>query len=175
MQLDQTYHENLFEIPFGLGDKGELGYTIGVRLDYKTPQTTTNFGYNNSSGSQKVTSELFYSYDPADTRRDITCSYISIKPNAESLGVETMLGNAPFGLYVGKWDVRMMSDAWLSQNLNANGKRGYGINVVKMRYSQVLLYYAECLNELAGPDGHYEGDAGITARDALVPVHTPAL
>lgn len=173
LQLDQTYHENLFEIPFGLGDKGELGYTIGVRMNF-SDVTTTNYGYGNSSGSQKVTSELFYSYNPNDTRRDITCSYIDIRPNTERVGVETMLGNAPFGLYVGKWDVRMMSDAWLSQNLNANGKRGYGINVVKMRYSQVLLYYAECLNELAGPDGHYEGDAGITAREALMQVHTRA-
>lgn len=86
----------------------------------------------------KVTSELFYSYDPNDTRRDITCSYIDIRPNSSQVGVETMLGNAPFGLYVGKWDVRMMSDSWKSQNLNAAGKLGYGINPVKMRYSQVL-------------------------------------
>lgn len=173
LTLDQTYHENLFEIPMGLGDSGELGYTAGVRLNY-SGVITSNFGYNNSSGPLKVTSELFYSYDENDTRRDITCSYIDIRANSSNVGVETMLGNAPFGLYVGKWDVRMMSDAWKSQNMNASGKLGYGINPVKMRYSQVLLYYAECMNELAGPDGRYEGDAGITARDALMQVHTRA-
>lgn len=174
LTLDQTYRENLFEIPMGLGDSGELGYTAGVRMNFGDVKTT-NWGYGNSSGSLKVTSELFYSYDPNDTRRDITCSYIDIRPNSSQVGVETMLGNAPFGLYVGKWDVRMMSDSWKSQNLNAAGKLGYGINPVKMRYSQVLLYYAECLNELAGdPDAHYEGDAGITAREALMQVHTRA-
>lgn len=174
LTLDQTYHENLFEIPMGLGDSGELGYTAGVRMNFGDVKTT-NWGYGNSSGTLKVTSELFYSYDPNDTRRDITCSYIDIRPNSEQVGVETMLGNQPFGLYVGKWDVRMMSDSWKSQNLNAAGKLGYGINPVKMRYSQVLLYYAECLNELAGgPDSHYEGDAGITAREALMQVHTRA-
>ena len=141
LTLDQTYRENLFEIPMGLGDSGELGYTAGVRMNFGDVKTT-NWGYGNSSGSLKVTSELFYSYDPNDTRRDITCSYIDIRPNSSQVGVETMLGNAPFGLYVGKWDVRMMSDSWKSQNLNAAGKLGYGINPVKMRYSQVLLYYA---------------------------------
>ncbi len=176
LELDQAYHENLFEIPFGLGDSGELGYTAGVRMDFRsTENVSTNYGYNNSSGALKVTSELFYSYAPNDTRRDITCATIQIKTNAEGVGVEEMLGNTPFELYVGKWDPRMMSDAWLSQNKNASGKLGYGINVVKMRYSQVLLYYAECLNELTGsPDAHYDGDAGITAREALMQVHTRA-
>lgn len=85
-----------------------------------------------------------------------------------------MVGNTPFSLCVGKWDPRMMSDKWLQQNKGASGKAGYGINVVKMRYSQVLLYYAEAMNYLAGPDGHVEGDAGITAREALAEVHTRA-
>jgi hypothetical protein len=43
-----------------------------------------------------------------------------------------------------------------------------------MRYSQVLLMYAEVLNELAGPDGSYAGAAGLTAREALAAVHTRA-
>ena len=32
-QLDQTYQENLFEIPMGLNKSGELGYTIGYRIN----------------------------------------------------------------------------------------------------------------------------------------------
>ncbi|CCY65850.1 susD family protein [Prevotella sp. CAG:1124] len=69
----------------------------------------------------------------------------------------------------------MMSDTWKSQNLVATAKQGYGINPVKLRYSQVLLYYAEVMNELAGsPDARYDGDAGITAREALAQVHNRA-
>jgi hypothetical protein len=49
-----------------------------------------------------------------------------------------------------------------------------GINVVRMRYPQVLLMYAEVMNELAGPDGSYAGAAGMTAREALAAVHTRA-
>ena len=43
-----------------------------------------------------------------------------------------------------------------------------------MRYSQVLLMYAEVMNELAGPDGTYAGYAGLTARQALKEVHCRA-
>lgn len=170
LTLDKSYHENIFEIPMGLGDSGELGYTVGVRIN----GTNTLYGYSNSSGVMKVTAMLFYSYDPADTRRDITCSPIQIVQSG-SQTVEEMLGNTPFAIYVGKWDPRMMSDTWKSQNLVATAKQGYGINPVKLRYSQVLLYYAEVMNELAGsPDARYDGDAGITAREALAQVHNRA-
>lgn len=63
-----------------------------------------------------------------------------------------MAGNKPFQLYVAKWDVRKMSEEWLKQNKNASAKKGYGINWVVMRYSDVLLMYAEVMNELFGPD-----------------------
>lgn len=169
LTLDQTYHENLFEIPMGLNITGELGYTVGVRLS----SVTSKYGYTNSSGKLKLTAPLLYSYDQNDLRRDITCAPMEIK-NVDDVTTETMTKNAPFGIYVGKWDPRKMSDSWLSQNLVATAKHMTGINPVLMRYSQVLLYYAEVMNELAGPDGRYTGDANITAREALSEVHTRA-
>lgn len=171
LKLDQTYHENLFEIPFGENVCGELGYTAGVRLS----GVTTKYGYGNSSGKIKLTAPFLYSFDKNDTRRDVTCSNIEIKNDDNMVTKENMKGNNPFEIYVGKWDPRKMSDSWLANNLKATAKHTTGINPVKMRYSQVLLYYAECLNELAGgPDNHYTGDAGITAREALKEVHTRA-
>lgn len=125
----------------------------------------------------KVTAPLLYSYKQYDTRRDITCANFEIKgiDGEGSKSKEFMLKNAPFGIYVGKWDVRKMSDEWLKQNLVATAKHTTGINPVKMRYSQVLLYYAECMNELAGgPDATYPNSAGLTARQALAMVHSRA-
>ena len=174
LTLDQTYRENLFEIPMLRNVSGELGYTVGVRLN----GVTTDYGYSNSSGKMKVTAPLFYSYKSGDERRDITCSQIQISEGTDVNGnqatVESMLGNAPFALYVGKWDPRKESEAWLSENKKASAKHMTGINVVKIRYSQVLLWYAEVMNELAGPDGSYSGDAGLTARQALALVHERA-
>lgn len=171
LTLDQTYRENIFEIPMGEGATGELGYSVGVRLN----GVTTKYGYGNSTGPLKVTAPLLYSYDPNDTRRDVTCSNMQIAQNtAAGVTEEQMLGNAPFAIYAGKWDPRKMSAQWLEKNLKASGKHTTGINVVRMRYSQVLLWYAEIMNELAGPDGRYEGDADMTARQALAEVHTRA-
>jgi hypothetical protein len=171
LAIDATYRENLFEIPMLQNVSGELGYTVGVRMN----GVTSDFGYGNSSGKMKLTSDLFYSYDPNDIRRDITCSTIQIKEDVDATGkaatITESLGNAPFGLYVGKWDPRMENDSWLAQNKAASAKHMTGINVVKIRYAQVLLWYAEIMNELAGPDGNVAGDAGMTARQALALVH----
>lgn len=169
LQLDKTYHENLFEIPMGRNVTGELGYTVGVRMN----GVTTEYGYGNSSGKLKLTAPLLYSYDKNDLRRDITIAAFEIKQDGKNT-IESMLGNAPFGLYCAKWDCRKMSNEWLQENLKATAKHMTGVNPVKMRYSQVLLYYAECLNELAGPEGSYQGDAGITALQALAMVHNRA-
>ena len=171
LQLDKTYHENLFEIPMGENVTGELGYTVGIRMN----GVTTEYGYGNSSGKMKVTAPLLYSYQEGDTRRDITCANFEIKQDGDNT-IESMLSNAPFGMYVGKWDPRKMNSTWLENNKKATAKHCTGINPVKMRYSNVLLYYAECMNELAGnPDANYEGSAkGLTARQALEMVHERA-
>ncbi len=168
-------HECMFEIPMGFGNTGELGYTVGVRLN----GVTNDYGYGNSSGKLKTTAVQLYSYGTCDTRRDITCVPYEIKnfertaANGSTTTIETCLGNKPFGLYIGKWDVRKMSDQWLSTNKTATAKFGYGINVVRMRYPQVLLWYAECMAQL----GYLNSDpygCGLTAIQAVEKVHERA-
>ena len=205
LRLDPKY-ESMFEIPMGFGNAGELGYTVGVRMKGLNGKITTNdYGYINSSGKIKTTAMQLYSYQPTDTRRDITCvnfeitdydrssTYTKVKDytgendsivtidgkkyivttnkqevDGEDVNVITDLGavttiesrmsNKPFGLYIGKWDVRRMAEEgpWLSRNLTSSAKFGYGINVVRMRYPQILLWYAECLA--------YKGDFGGAAE-----------
>lgn len=168
LTLDKTYMENIFEIPMLENVTGELGYTIGKRMN----GVTSDFGYGNSSGKLKTTATLFYSYDPEDTRRDVTCA---VSQFGESGGktVETLVGNNPFGIYIGKWRPEWMGAGWLAQNKAASAKHLTGINIVRMRFSQVLLYYAECLNELYGPDAT-DAATGLSARRALEMVHSRA-
>lgn len=169
--LDQTYRENIFEIPMGLGVSSELGYTVGVRINGASAQYGAK---GNSSGKMKVTAPFFWSFDKNDLRRDITCCNLQL---SESNGIlkEAMLGNTPFAIYVGKWDIRKMNEEWRQAAIaTGNAKWMTGINVVRMRYPQVLLMYAEVMNELAGPDGSTAGAAGMTARQALAEVHTRA-
>lgn len=170
LTLDKTYQENIFEIPMLENVTGELGYTIGKRMN----GVTSDFGYGNSSGKLKTTATLFYSYDKNDTRRDITCATTQFSENSGKT-TEAFIGNQPFGIYVGKWRPEWMGASWLAQNKAASAKHLTGINVVRMRYSQVLLYYAECLNELVGPDAPLPGAATAkTAREALKEVHARA-
>lgn len=161
--------ENLFEIPMGLNVSSELGYTVGVRMN----GTTSKYGYSNSSGKMKVTAPLLYSYDPADQRRDITVAPFEIKENDEKGTIEEMLGNVPFGLYVAKWDPRKMADDWLQENLRASAKHMTGINPIKARYANVLLWFAEVMNELNGPTA-IDATCGLSAYDALAKVHNRA-
>ena len=87
--------------------------------------------------------------------------------------VERFYSNKPFERYVGKWDIRKMSETWRAKAIAAGeAKWMSGINVTKMRYSYVLLMYAEVMNELYGTEA--VGGAGMSARQALAAVHTRA-
>lgn len=169
LKLDETYRENIFEIPMGLSKSGELGYTVGVRIN----GASSKYGAKgNSSGKLKLTAPYFWSFDAKDLRRDLTCANYQLKESNGSLK-EEMLGNTPFAIYCAKWDIRKMSESWRQMAINTgNAKWMSGINVVKMRYPQVLLMYAEAMNELYGPN--VAGQAGLSAKDALEQVHTRA-
>ena len=170
LKLDKTYRENIFEVPHLANVTGELGYTIGKRMN----AVTTDWGYSNSSGKLKTTATHWHSYAAGDTRRDITCAISQYVQDGNNT-VENFIGNQPFGIYIGKWRPEWMTEAWLSQNKAMTAKHLTGINAVRMRFSQVLLYYAECLNELVGADAILAGtNCPLTARQALGEVHNRA-
>ena len=172
-QLDKTYQENLFEIPMGLNKSGELGYTIGYRIN----GASSLFGpKGNSSGKLKLTAPYYLSFSEGDVRRNLTCaiSQLSTDKNTKVFK-EYMLGNSPFGIYCGKWDYRKMMEnsEWHAAVLASDQKVCSGINVVKMRYAQVLLMYAEVVNELRGKNATAQA-CTLTATAALKKVHDRA-
>ena len=147
LTLDQTYQENLYEVAHGVSFSGEMGYTIGVRINGKT----TYYGAKgNSSGKVKVTAPFFWSFNKNDQRRDLTFANFDIREGDNGNTIETMQGNSPFGIYLAKWDPRKMTDKWLNAARASADKVATGINNVIMRYSDVLLLYAEALNEVEG-------------------------
>ena len=61
-----------------------------------------------------------------------------------------------------------MNDEWLNAVRASDAKIGYGINWIAMRYSDILLMYAEVMNELYGADAANPlGGTAMTARTAL--------
>ena len=173
-QLDQTYKENIFELPMLLNVSGELGYTVGKRIN----KTTSEFGKKgNSSGKLNTTATLLYSYEKDDTRRNVTCCPVQYGEykgqTVEGIGDANPAKQSvkPFSITIGKWRPEWMGKEWKAAAKASADKVCTGVNVVKMRYSQVLLMYAEVMNELAGANGNYQGDAGMTAIQALAMVH----
>lgn len=170
--VDNRFKENLFEIPMGISNASELGYTVGVRISgassYYGPK-------GNSSGKLKLTAPYLWSFDKDDLRRDLTCATYELKEeqlNDNAVIKENMQSNTPFQIYCAKWDIRKMSEAWRQAARATSDKCMTGINVVRMRYPQVLLMYAEVMNELHGADA--VGEAGISAREALRKVRVRA-
>ena len=169
LELDNTYRENIFEIPMGLSRSGELGYTVGVRINGSSSQYGVK---GNSSGKVKLPAPYLWSFNKKDLRRDLTCAPYVLKETDGKI-VESFDGNKPFEMYVAKWDIRKMSERWRTVAIETgDAKWMSGINVTKMRYSYVLLMYAEAMNELYGPD--QVGGAGMSARQALAAVHERA-
>lgn len=169
-------HENMFEIPFGLNKSGELGYSIGVPMKHQTAE----LGYKNSSSHMNLTAKLIYDYGKCDTRRNVTCALLYLNSTAgdnqtkSGTRKELFIGNKPFGIPCGKWDPRMMAEDWKKVNLSAEGKFGYGINYIMMRYSHVLLMYAEALNELEN-EGIVLEDMPMSKYEALRLVRARAI
>jgi len=143
LKFETSYNENMYEVAMGLGQNGEMGYSIGVRF-YANPK----YGYGNNTNVVNTSAYYFYSFDQKDTRRDVTVAKAMYSNSAGE--TREVFQTNPLSYNIGKWDQRWMSQAWLSLNLAANGKIGYGINWAVMRYSDVLLMFAETENELKG-------------------------
>jgi len=119
----------------------KLGYYNGPKLNdvpvyNATTGTMTVTQYGN--GSLVVVPTYFYRFDSSDTRRDVTiCIY-----NPTTYVVDTVVGTPTTKLTDGKFRRDYLSPA---PYVNA---QYMGIDWPLMRYSDILLMYAEAQNEL---------------------------
>lgn len=145
-----NYYENIFEVAMGITRSGEVGYSIGVRF-----RQNKKYGYGNNANVQSTTPYYFYQFDQNDLRRDYNVACYEYRPTPESEGTDAevdkeMFVSNPFSWTIGKYDQRWMSDQFQEINKAATSKIGSGINWVIMRYSDILLMFAEAENELNG-------------------------
>lgn len=187
--------ENIFEIPMGYNISSELGSTNGVKMNWSSSEVHNSYGVGNSA-YPKLAVTLFDSYEKdasgncIDTRRDVTCSLITVEnlavgdvnpadgsaDGSKERVYEKPIGDHPFNIYPGKWDARILyekSSGWAQQNSSVSAKWNYGIRPARMRLPQVLLYYAEMYNELQNA-GALPGGLTLTAVNAINRVHKRA-
>lgn len=144
LQTETSYFENLFEVAMGLTRSSEVGYSIGVRF-----RTNTKYGFGNNANVFSTTPYYFYQFDPKDVRRNVSVACYEYRPNDKKANapMEVMVSN-PFSWTIGKYDQRWMSEEFMNINISATQKIGSGINWVMMRYSDILLMFAEADNEV---------------------------
>ncbi|MCB8995346.1 MAG: RagB/SusD family nutrient uptake outer membrane protein [Bacteroidales bacterium] len=128
-KLDSKYGESMWELGMGQFRSGEVGYYVGSRSD-------GNSRYGKADGGINPLPTYYLSFDSLDTRRDVTIALYEID------GDNNRLLRKFTETYIAKW-----RREWMNPLFPGTDKYN-GINWVLLRYSDVLLMFAEADNEL---------------------------
>lgn len=142
----------LFEIPFAIGN-GDVGWNIGITVQ---GGATAAHSYGSGNNYMAIPPSYYFSFDTTDLRRDVTCAFYRVNPDFQE---EFVSGST--NIAQGKW-----SRHFLDTPPGASSAKGTGINWPMLRYSDVLLMFAEAENELNGPS--------MAAQEALTRVRQRA-
>lgn len=155
----------IFEIPFTKGHNGQVGYIHGPQGNVETGsgETTGTNTWGRSAGNVKLNAFYRFSFDRTDLRNKASVGLWYYTYD----GVPTFPGSPSFSDYSNKWSKFWSASGTFTRNSEGNT----GINFPYMRYADVLLMYAEAVNELE--DG-VQGDNGATAQAALATVRSRA-
>ncbi|MCM1332809.1 MAG: RagB/SusD family nutrient uptake outer membrane protein [Bacteroides sp.] len=156
-----TNDDPIFEIPFTRGNSGNIGYIHGYKVSAPDENTTSALTpYGKVDGGAKLHPLARFLFDSEDMRRD----YIFAMWEYTNKGVPDFKPNA-YNVGNAKW-----SKLWAgSRGKDSEGNTG--INFPYMRYADVLLMYAEAINEL---ENGVNGANGQKAQDALKAVRERA-
>ncbi len=134
----------IFEIPMLAEASSNYGYRVGVTIGYDADKPGHAFG--SASNNVTFTGTYPFTFDRRDLRRFITCYPFSYDNNLSMTLIASNKNRALCGGFgVGKWSKLYMNTPMKSSAGNT------GINAIRMRYADVLLMYAEVVNELEGP------------------------
>lgn len=153
LSFDTQYNEVLFEVAMGSGSAAsdsKLGYNNGPRLSQLSR-------WGQTGGAISILPTYFYAFDSTDTRRDVTITLyrsVDATPNVLNSVTGTTITDGKFRR---DWRVPLLPGT--SQNL--------GMNWPVVRFSDVLLMFAEAQNELAGPSAAYNGTTPVQALEEV--------
>ncbi len=152
---DLAYGEVLFEIAFGRLISGRVAQSIGMAF-VTNPEDPK---YGRAASEIQSTPYYFYSFDTKDLRRNVNSELFNYG-NATYLGQQRLIGHT--GFRPCKW-----RRSWITPSMGGDLKavQATGVNWPIMRYSDVVLMFAESENELNGPnDAAKEALASVRRR-----------
>ncbi|MCY1723088.1 RagB/SusD family nutrient uptake outer membrane protein [Prolixibacteraceae bacterium Z1-6] len=125
----------LFEVPFAIG-RGDVAWNIGIRVD------GGNHEYGSGSNYMAMPPTYLYSFDAEDKRLPVTCGLYTINSDF----IQELVSSGSMNISQGKW-----SRHFLDTPPGRTTAKGTGINWPMLRYSDVILMFAEAENEINGP------------------------
>lgn len=149
----------IFEIPMLKESSSNYGYNVGVTIGYNSDNPSHIYG----SATNRVTLCGIYpfTFDQRDLRLDVTC--VPYKYDEELNQAPSFSGSCVAGWGIGKWNKLNMGTPMASYAGST------GINAIRMRYADVLLMYAEVVNELSGPVSEAKEALKTVRRRAFEP------
>ena len=126
----------IFEIPFAKETSGNVGYVHGPKSELYEGSTSGDNIWGEAKSSAALSAFYRFMFDPEDARRDYLNGLWGYLYNGEpTISIS-------YTVYNNKW-----SKLW-STSGNPESAGNTGINFPYMRYTDVLLMYAEAANEL---------------------------
>jgi len=127
------YGEILFEVGAG-GGNGNSDSRMG---NYDGPRLSNASRYGAGGGGIIMLPNYFYAFDSVDTRRDVTITHYQVT-SSSNIKSSLRLGEMNTGKYRRDWRVPLLPGTVLN----------VGYNWCLIRFSDVLLMYAEAVNEI---------------------------
>ena len=132
------------EILFEIGAGGGNSNSDSRMGNYDGPNLSNLSRYGAGGGGTAMLPNYFYAFDSIDTRRDVTITWHRVNttttPAVYNIKSINSLGSLNAGKYRRDWRVPLLPGTVLN----------VGYNWVVIRFSDVLLMYAEAVNEING-------------------------
>lgn len=132
----------IFEIPFTKKTSGNIGYIQGPSTALSSGVSIGTNTWGECKGSAQISAFYGYTFDEKDLRRDYVVGMWGYNNQGDTTCVPSIRAN--YTLFNNKW-----SKLWSTSGSFENNSAGNtGINYPYLRYTDVLLMFAEAENEL---------------------------
>ena len=156
--IPATGDDPIFEIPFAKENNSYWGYAQGPSsgVDASVVDDYSNSTWGKTDGGVRTTAFYRYTFDPLDLRRDYICGLWYY----DGQGLPAI--RLDYAMHNNKW-----SKLWNTNGLGKSTTSATGINFAYIRYTDVLLMFAEAENELNGPTADAQEALKIVRRRAF--------
>ena len=140
-KMDTDNGEIMFEVAFGRTVSGRVGSSVGMQHAL----TPSEPKYGAAPGEYKVNIHFYYTFDRKDQRRDVTCELYNYGNTTTYLSMQRLISANGTSHNITKF-----RRSWIVPNMGGGlaDNRLTGVSFPLMRYTDLVLLFAETENEL---------------------------